>query len=77
MSKIKREDFPSVTLALIEKAKQEVSTWEERLETLEEKESPSEKQLELATRSLENWESILEALEEVQELLQDLGPAKE
>ena len=77
MAKIKGEEFPSVTQAMIDRAKHEVSTWEERVETLEEKETPSETKLELATRSLETWESILEALEEIQELLGELGPAKD
>lgn len=69
---IKKEEFPKLTKEMVAVAQAEVTRWEERMETLEEKETPNEEQLDKATRHLEAWESILENLEEIAEIIDEL-----
>ena len=69
---IKKEEFPKLAKELLATAQAQVKRWEERLETLEEKENPNEEQLDKATRHLEAWESITENMEEIEEILDEL-----
>ena len=69
---IKKEEFPKLTKEMVAVAQAEVTRWEERMESLEEKETPNEEQLDKATRHLEAWESILENLEEIAEIMDEL-----